>query len=189
MNTKTLLLAIIAMVFTCSIKTYAQSQGSEKKILIAYYSLRDGNTRIVAEQIQKNVGGDIFRIETVNAYPAVYREVTDQAKKELESGYRPPLKNEVPDFSQYDIIYLGSPNWWNTIAPAVMTFLESYNFDGKTIVPFITHEGSRLGASVNDIKKLALKATVLKGLPIRGGAVNDAMPDVQQWLKELGMIK
>lgn len=189
MKAKSILLAIIATLFAGGTKSHAQSSTGDKKILIVYYSLRNGNTRIVAEHIQKNVGGDIFRIETVDSYPSEYRSVTDQAKKELESGYRPPLKNTVPNFEQYDIIYLGSPNWWNTIAPAVMTFLEAYNFEGKTIVPFITHEGSRLGASVNDIKKLAPKADVLKGLPVRGGAVNEAMPDVQTWLKELGMIK
>lgn len=189
MKTKYLLSVIIVMLLLGSINTFAQSSDSDKKVLIVYYSLRNGNTRIAAEHIQKNVGGDIFRIETVNAYPSVYNEVTSQAKKELESGYRPPLKTIVEDFDQYDIIYLGSPNWWNTIAPAVMTFLESYNFEGKTIVPFITHEGSRLGASVRDIKKLAPKATVLKGLPIRGGSVNDAMPDIQTWLRELELIK
>jgi flavodoxin len=190
MKTKFLLsILFIIIMSTGSTYTFAQTTKNEKKILIAYYSLRNGNTRIVAEQIQKNVGGDIFRIETVNAYPAQYNDVTAQAKKELQSGYRPPLKTKVHNFDQYDIIYLGSPNWWNTIAPAAMTFLESYNFEGKTIVPFITHEGSRLGASVTDIKKLAPKATVLKGLPIRGGSVNSAEPDVQRWLKELEMIK
>lgn len=185
------LLSIIFIVIVSTVGTYtfAQTTRSEKKILIVYYSLRNGNTRIVAEQIQKNVGGDLFRIETVDTYPAQYNDVTAQAKKELESGYRPPLKTNVQEIGQYDVIYLGSPNWWNTIAPAVMTFLESYNLEGKTIVPFITHEGSRLGASVDDIKKLAPKATVLKGLPIRGGSVNNAEPDVQKWLKELEMIK
>lgn len=186
-----ILLSIISIIImsTTATPAFAQTTKSEKKILIVYYSLRNGNTRIVAEQIQKNVGGDLFRIETVDAYPAQYNDVTVQAKKELESGHRPSLKTTVQDISQYDVIYLGSPNWWNTIAPAVMTFLESYNLEGKTIVPFITHEGSRLGASVDDIKKLVPKATVLKGLPIRGGSVNNAESDVQKWLKELGMIK
>lgn len=179
----------MAMLFSLVGKINAQSSGKEKKVLIVYYSLRNGNTRIVAEQIQKNVGGDIFRIETVNAYPPVYNDVTKQAKEELQSGYRPPLKTKVQNFDQYDVIYLGSPNWWNTIAPAVMTFLEAYNFEGKAIVPFITHEGSRLGASVDDIKKLAPKATVLKGLPIRGGNVDKAEPDVKKWLQDVGMIK
>lgn len=186
---KTIIIIVMAILFSIGGKTYAQSSGKEKKILVVYYSLRNGNTRIIAEEIQKNAGGDIFRIETVNNYPAQYNDVTKQAKEELQSGYRPPLKAKVTDFDQYDIIYLGSPNWWNTIAPAVMTFLESYNFEGKTIVPFITHEGSRLGASVDDIKKLAPKATVLKGLPIRGGNVDKAEPDVKKWLKEIGMTK
>ncbi|MCD8261366.1 MAG: flavodoxin [Bacteroides sp.] len=171
-----------------SIPMFAQT-GNEKKVLIAYYSLRNGNTRVVAEHIRKTVGGEIFRIETVDAYPAVYNKVTTQAKKELESGYRPALRTTIPDFEEYDIIYLGSPNWWNTIAPAVMTFLEDNDFEGKTIVPFITHEGSRLGASITDIEKLAPKANVLKGLPVRGGSVDSALPDVEKWLREIGMTK
>lgn len=189
MNMKTLLSILTIMLLSSPINTFAQSSKSDKKILIVYYSLRNGNTRIVAEQIQKNVGGDIFRIETVKAYPSAYNDVTAQAKKELESGYRPPLKSKIENFDQYDIIYLGSPNWWSTIAPAVMTFLESYNFEGKTIVPFVTHEGTRLGSSVEDIKKLTPQANVMKGFPIRGGSVNDAEPDVQKWLKDLEMIK
>lgn len=160
-----------------------------KKVLVAYYSLHNGNTRVVAEQIRKNVGGDLVRIETVQSYPSEYRAVTDQAKRELESGYRPKLKTTVADFDKYDIVYLGSPNWWGTIAPAVFTFLESYNFEGKTIIPFITHEGSRMGNSESDIKKLAPKATILEGLPIRGRSVDKAEPDVKAWLKKLKQIK
>ncbi len=189
MKTKFFLVAVIAILFAGSVQTYAQTSGTDNKVLIVYYSLRNGNTRIVAEHIRQNVGGDLFRIETVDAYPSIYREVTDQAKKELESNYRPPLKSEVHNFDEYDTIYLGSPNWWNTIAPAVMTFLETHNFEGKTIIPFITHEGSRLGASVDDIKKLASKATVLKGLPVRGSSVDSATSDIQKWLKELNIIK
>ncbi len=188
MKTKILIFLMMTLFTTNSTFMFAQT-GNEKKILIAYYSLHNGNTRVIAQHIQKTVGGDIFRIETVDAYPAVYKEVTAQAKKELESGHRPALKTTVPNFDEYDIIYLGSPNWWNTIAPAIMTFLETYNFEGKTIVPFITHEGSRLGASVADIKKLTPKANILKGLPVRGGSVESALPDVQTWLKEIGMTK
>lgn len=189
MKIRKILIAITAIMSISSTTTFAQTSGNEKKILIAYYSLRNGNTRLVAEEIRKNVGGDIFRIETINAYPAQYNDVTAQAKKELESGHRPELSTSVPNFDQYDVIYLGSPNWWSTIAPAVMTFLESNNFEGKTIVPFITHEGSRLGKSVDDIKKLAPKATVLKGLSIRGGSAATAGADVERWIKELGQTK
>lgn len=191
MKIRNILIAITAIMSISSVTAtaFAQTTGGEKKILVAYYSLRNGNTRLVAEEIQKNVGGDIFRIETVNAYPAQYNDVTAQAKRELESGYRPALSTSVQNFDQYDVIYLGSPNWWGTIAPAVMTFLEGNNFEGKTIIPFITHEGSRMGNSVDDIKKLAHKATVLKGLPIRGGSAANAGGDVQKWLKELGQTK
>lgn len=183
-----LILTLIAMIFS-NTGANAQVETKEKKILIAYYSLRNGNTRIIAEQIQSQVGGDIFRIETVDIYPSNYQALVDQAKKELQSGHRPPLKNKVVNLSDYDIIYIGSPNWWNTIAPAVMTFLEAYSFDDKTIVPFITHEGSRMGESEADIKKLCPKSIVLKGLPIRGGEVNNAKPDVIKWLKEIKMTK
>lgn len=189
MKIKNILLVFIAIMSINSTTAFAKATGNKKKILIAYYSLRNGNTRLVAEEIKKNVGGDIFRIETVNAYPAQYNDVTAQAKKELQSGYRPALSTSVPNFEQYDVIYLGSPNWWGTIAPAVMTFLESNNFEGKTIIPFITHEGSRMGESVDDIKKLAPKTTVLKGLPIRGGSAAKSGADVQRWLKELGQTK
>jgi len=186
MKVMLLLLAILTIIMGNNVQLQGQTTQSGKKILIVYYSLRNGNTRILAEHIQKMAGGDIFRIETVDAYPPAYNDVTTQAKRELESGYRPPLKNKIQDFNKYDIIYLGSPNWWNTIAPPVMTFLENHNFEGKTIIPFITHEGSRMGRSETDIKKLAPKANVLKGLPVRGGSVKNAMPDVQKWLEELG---
>lgn len=93
-----------------------------KKILIAYYSLHNSNTRIIAEQIRNNVGGDLFRIETVQSYPAEYRAVTEQAKKEIDSDFRPKLRTTIKDIDKYDIIYIGSPNWWGTITPAVFTF-------------------------------------------------------------------
>lgn len=94
MKTKALLLALITMLFTNEIKTHAQTPGSEKKVLIVYYSLRNGNTRIVAEHIQKNVGGNIFRIETVDAYPAEYRDVTDQAKKRITIQLPPTTEKQ-----------------------------------------------------------------------------------------------
>lgn len=167
----------------------AQNNPSGKKVLVAYYSLRNGNTRIVAEEIKKNVGGDLFRIETVQSYPAEYRAVTEQAKKELNSRQFPKIKSNVNKPKQYDVIYIGSPNWWGTIAPAVFTFLEANDFSGKIIIPFITHEGSHLGNSVDDIKKLEPKAKVLEGIAIRGGSVNNSADDVKKWLKKIGQIK
>lgn len=181
MKTKLILFALIAMITTDFSLNAQTTPAQGKKILIAYYSLRNGNTRLVAEEIQKNVGGDIFRIETTHGYPSEYRAVTEQARRELDTGFRPPLKANMKNFSQYDIVFIGSPNWWGTIAPTVMTFLESNDFKGKTIVPFITHEGSRLGRSAADIAKLAPGATLLNGLPVRGSSAANCAADVKNW--------
>jgi len=190
MNTKTLLLAIMTMIFTNGLNAQAQSSNSDKKILIVYYSWSNsGNTRNMAEKIKTETGADIFEIVPVKPYPRDYQACVDQAKTEINNKFKPEIKGEVTDFDSYDIIFVGSPNWWSTIAPPVATLLTSYNFSGKTIIPFMTHEGTRMGHSEKDIKDLCPKATVLKGLPIRGGAVNDALPDIQKWLKDLGVIK
>ncbi len=163
MKTKLILFALIAMITTDFSLNAQTTPAQGKKILIAYYSLRNGNTRLVAEEIQKNVGGDIFRIETTHGYPSEYRAVTEQARRELDTGFRPPLKANMKNFSQYDIVFIGSPNWWGTI------------------VPFITHEGSRLGRSAADIAKLAPGATLLNGLPVRGSSAANCAADVKNW--------
>lgn len=173
---------------TSGVDLQAQARSGTKKILVVYYSY-SGNTQIVAKQIQKGTGGDIFELQTVNAYPKEYQAVVDQAKKEVNSGYKPALKAKVQDISQYDIIFIGSPCWWNTFAPPVRTFLTSYNLSGKTIVPFMTHEGSGMGRTEADIKKLCPKSTVLDGLAIRGGSVKSAEAEVTSWLKKIGMLK
>ena len=164
----------------------AEKQG--KKILVAYFS-RSGNTREIANQIHKRVGGDIFEIVTVKPYPKVYRECTDLAKKELESNARPQLAKDVKNMTSYDVVFIGYPNWWGTIPMALFTFLEKYDFAGKIIVPFCTHEGSALGRSVQDITKLAPKAEILEGLAVRGGSVKTAQNEVAAWLGKIGMTK
>ena len=113
---------------------------SQRKILIAYYSY-SGNTAEVAKAIQAKTGGDLFEIKSDHAYPAEYRPMTEQAKKEIADGFRPNLTTKVGNIAQYDIVFLGSPNWWGTITPQVSSFLESYDLNGKTVVPFITHGG------------------------------------------------
>ena len=174
---------------------------SETKRLIAYFSragnnyvggkimnLPVGNTEVAAKMIQKLTGSDIFRIDTIKAYPADYTETTDVAKQELRQNARPELSGHVDNMADYSVIYLGYPNWWGTMPMAVFTFLEEYDFSGKTIIPFCTHEGSGMGRSESDIKKLCPDAKVLKGLPIIGGSVQEAENDIADWLRKLGEI-
>ena len=180
MKSKLLATILTVVVLGIGLGADANAQNGKKKILIAYFS-QSGNTKVIAEQIKKHTGGDLFRIETEQTYPSDYRELTEFAQKELKSGIHPKLKTTVKDFDQYDVIYLGSPNWWNTVAPAVMTF--------KTIVPFMTHEGSRMGIGEIDIKKLATGAKVLKGLPVKGRSVARAEPTVKEWVRKSGHLK
>lgn len=169
------------------------------KNLIAYYSregnnyvggdivdLPVGNTEVVATIIQQVAGGDIFRIETVKKYPADYMETTKVARQELHQNARPELTDHVDEMADYDVIYLGYPNWWGTMPMAVFSFLEEYDFSGKTIIPFCTHEGSQLGRSVDDIRRLEPRASVREGLAVRGGNVTRARDDVTKWLAKLG---
>jgi flavodoxin len=173
----------------------------EEKYLIAYFSregnnsvsgrivnLPIGNTKVVAKMIPEMTGGDVFRIDTVKSYPEGYTENTNVAKKELHDNARPELSSHVENMDSYNVIFLGYPNWWGTMPIPVFTFLKEYDFSGKTIVPFCTHEGSGLGRSEKDITKLCPKATLLKGLAVHGSRVSAAKKDVTNWLNTLGMI-
>jgi len=172
------------------------------KSLIAFFSrkgdnyvggkivnLTVGNTEVAARMIQKLAGGDLFRIETVKDYPSDYEETTDVARQELRQKARPELAGRVDTMADYNVVFLGYPNWWSTMPMAVFTFLEAYDFSGKTIVPFCTHEGSGMGHSESDIRKLCPTATVLNGLAITGGSVHQAGNQVATWLRELGVIE
>lgn len=171
------------------------------KCLIAYFSrpgnnyvngsivnLPVGNTEVVAKMIHEITRGELFPIEAVNTYPLDYTETTEVAKEELRTSARPKLTRQVENFASCDLIFLGYPDWWGTMPMPVYTFLEDYNFSGKTIAPFCTHEGSGLGRSVADIKKTCPKATVLEGLAIKGGEVNNARGAVSGWLRQRGMM-
>jgi flavodoxin len=167
----------------------------EKKSLIAYFSRKGsnyvggsivnlpiGNTEVIANKIQELTGSDMFEIETVKSYPKDYTETTNVAKKELRENARPELTEIVDDMDSYDVIYIGYPNWWGTMPMAVYTFFESYDFSGKTIIPYCTHEGSGMGSSERDIKKLCPNAKVLSGLAIQGGSVKNAAGTIKSWL-------
>lgn len=159
----------------------AQTKGNGK-ILIAYYSL-SGNTKEVAEAIRSQVGGELFAIETVEAYPAEYRETTALAKKQINEGYKPKLKAQVSDISQYDVVFIGSPNWWGTIAPAVSSFLAENNLNGKTVIPFITHGG---GGVQNTVKNLTEQCRGCKVSPEPWVGYSARTMGLSGWLESLG---
>ena len=166
------------------------------KSLIAYYSRKGnnyvggsivnlpiGNTSVIAQKIQEITDAKLFEIKTVKTYPTDYTQTTEVSKVELKNNARPELSESVIDMDSYDTIYLGFPNWWGTFPMAVFTFLESYNFSGKTIIPFCTHEGSGLGKSERDIKKLCPDAKLIPGIAILGSSVSRADDEIKNWLK------
>jgi len=175
--------------------------GIDKNILVAYFSRKGqnyvngeivnlpiGNTEVVAKMIQKITGSGIFHIDSVKHYPIDYTETTEVAKAELSANANPELTNHFKSMDTCDVIFLGYPNWWGTMPMAVYTFLESYDFSKKTIVPYCTHEGSGIGSSERDIKKICPNVKLLAGLAIIGGSVGNADNAVASWLKKLGLI-
>ncbi|MDR2084493.1 MAG: NAD(P)H-dependent oxidoreductase [Bacteroidales bacterium] len=179
MKIKTFLLLLIT---TCLI-TYANAQES-KKVLIVYFS-HSGNTEAVANHIQRVTNADIFEIQTVEAYPQEYKKCTEQAKKEINEGYKPELKTKIDNIASYDIIFVGSPNWWSTIAPPVSSFLSEYDLSGKIVVPFVTHGGGDKANCFDDMEKLCSKSTFKEGIAILGTRVAGMQKDVEVWAKKI----
>lgn len=167
---------------------------SKSHILIAYFSrkgqnyvngsiidLKQGNTAVVAGLASDMLGADSFEIEPIKAYPDNYHECTLVAKDELRVNSRPLLIRNM-DISVYDTIILGYPNWWGTMPMAVRTFLDSHDFSGKTILPFCTHEGSGMGNSEADLKKLVPGADIKRGLAIHGSSAQETSSAIKKWL-------
>jgi flavodoxin len=177
-----------------------QMNGNDTKCVIAYFSrpgnnyvggkivnLPVGNTEVIARMIQGMTGGDLFHIEAVQVYPLDYTETTDVAQQELRANARPKLRSHLEIPASYDVIFLGYPNWYGTMPMPVFTFLEEYNFSGKILAPFCTHEGSGMGQSVADIRKTCPQSAVTDSLAIRGGDVKSAEDDVAGWLRKIGI--
>lgn len=154
-------------------------------VLIVYFS-ETGNTETVANIIHDNVGGDIVKLETTNAYPSNYDELVDYAQQEQQDDARPELSTAIENIEQYDTIFLGYPNWWGDMPMALYTFLDTYDLSGKTIAPFITHGGSGLSGTPENIQEEELNATVTEGLAIDGDEASDSSKDVVEWLNSLG---
>ena len=163
-----------------------ETQMKNWKALTVFCS-HSGITRECARMIHERIGGDLVEIVPEVPYPTEYNAVVAQAKRELQAGYRPAVNNGIREIDGYDVVFIGSPNWWNTVAPPVMTFLDAHDLAGKAAVPFITHGGGGAGRSVRDIANLCPHATVFEGLVVRDREVATAQPRITQWLRKLGM--
>ncbi|MEO4806012.1 flavodoxin [Bacteroides thetaiotaomicron] len=193
------LLAILA----AALPAISQAQNitkdmKDKKVLVAFFSrtgenyavghIEKGNTHIVAEMIAEETGGTLFQIEPVMPYPDDYDECVDIAKKELETNARPAVKGDIA-VEDYDIIFIGYPNWWGNMPMAVYTFIEKHDWNGKTVVPFCTHEGSGLSDTERKLKNACKGASVQKGLAVRGTTAQNsreqARKTVENWLERV----
>ncbi len=142
-----------------------------------------GNTETAAKLIQSKTGADMFKLVPLVSYSEDYNECIAQAKDDQRRGARPELTAYPDSIEQYVTIYLGYPNYWGTMPMCVFTFLEHFDFSGKIIRPFCTHEGSGLGNSVSDIKKLCPNAKVGTGIAIHGARADKSGSDIDKWLK------
>ena len=147
-------------------------------------NIEKGNTEVIAEYIQEFTSADLFKVEPAVEYPADYMECIDVAKKELQKDARPEIRENLEDISSYDTIYIGFPNWWGTLPMPMFTQLEQLDFTGKTVKPFVTHEGSGFGSSQKDLKKLCQGADIKNGLSIPGASVYDVKDTVKAWINE-----
>lgn len=169
-----------------------------KKILVAFFSrtgenyavghIEQGNTHIVAEMIASATGGTLFRIEPATPYPDDYRACTEVAQREKRSKFRPALVGDIAA-EEFDVIFLGYPNWWGDLPMCVYTFLEQHDWQGKVVIPFCTHEGSGLSDTENLLRAACRGASVLNGLAVRGSVAQNerekARKQVLEWLKQL----
>ena len=168
------------------------------KNLIIYYSrkgenywngsiknIAKGNTETVAEFIQKAVGGDMFKVETVKSYAEDYYECCDEAKQELHAQARPELKKYLDSIEDYDNVFICGPCWWGTYPMAIFTQLEKLDFSGKNVMAVMTHEGSGLGSCERDLKQICTGAAFGEGLAVHGADASKSESTVASWAKKV----
>ena len=166
------------------------------KTLIVFFShagenysvgnVKVGNTKLVADEIQKLTGGDEFEIVCEKNYNMPYDDLTRLAKEEQYNGEKPAFKGKIKNIEQYETVFIGGPIWWGTYPQVMFSFFDKYDLNGKTIIPFSTHEGSGLGSVVEDLKKLYPQATFKEAFSIYGHEARKSTKSVDAWVKELG---
>lgn len=186
------------------------AESDEGKILIVYFTAAEnsgvdaiasasyttidgeavGRVRAVADMIQEQTGGELFSIQTSTIYPADGGALIDQAADEQNQDFRPELTSHIENFDDYEIVFVGYPNWWYDMPMAMYSFFEEYDFSGKTIIPFNVHNGSRFSGTINTIQELEPDATVIEdGFTVSEHNVSDARDNVQEWLDGLGYTR
>lgn len=173
-----------------------EPMNNEAKVLIVFFShagenygvgnIKIGNTKLVADEIQRLTGGDEFEIVAEKSYDIPYDALTKLAKEESDKNERPAFKGEIKNIDQYDTVFIGGPIWWGTYPQVMFTFFDKYNLNGKTIIPFSTHEGSGLGSVVSDLKRLYPKADFKTPFSIYGHECQKDLSKVDKWLNGLG---
>lgn len=198
-----LLLSLIPVIGIAQHQNYKNKTNDMKtkqKILVAFFSRADenyavgyiekGNTHIIADIIAAETGADMFHIETEKSYPKEYDKCIAVARQEKQSNARPAIKGDIK-VEDYDIIFLGYPNWWGEMPMAVYTFLEKHKWQDKTIIPFCTHEGSGLSGTERRIQSTCTGGKVLKGIAIRGYTAQNeqetARKAIHAWLEKLDL--
>ena len=167
-----------------------------KKSIVIYFSRADenyfdgemryidkGNTEVIAEYIRDYIGADMFKVEPLNPYPVEYMKCIEEAKVRTRE-HNAPIKENIPDISSYEVIYVGSPIYWGGMSEELFTALIGHDYSGKIIRPFTTHEGSGLSGVPSQLNELCVGARVTKGLAIVGFQVRDAKADVEKWIEE-----
>ena len=202
MKLKSILIAAVGLLLATGCnsqnkqKVEQQKHNAMGKSIIIFFShagdnysvgnIEMGNTKIVADYITEIVGADQFEIVTHKYDGMAYNPLIKLAKEEANKGELPPYEGEAPDLSQYDTVFIGGPVWWGTYPQVMFTLFRDIKLDGKTVIPFTTHEGSGLANCVEDVKAAFPKATVTKGFSIYGHEVRSNKSKVEKWLKGLG---
>lgn len=161
------------------------------KVLITYYS-HSSNTKKLAEFIAKiikdefqNAKIDFFNAEPEKAYSKNYNAVLDEAKRDIKNNHKPKLKNSIEGIESYDVIFIGSPNWWNTMAPPVNSFINSFDLSNKIIMPFCTHGGGGAGNIKRDIEKESKSKQTAKILSVYGSSASRSENEIRKWIKDI----
>ena len=198
---KSFITAVLALLIatSCNAQNKQEIKSSNKnnmsKSIVIFFShagdnysvgnIEVGNTKIMADYITEIKGSDQFEIVTHKYDGMAYMPLIELAKAEANNGELPPYEGTAPDLSQYDTVFIGGPVWWGTYPQVMFTLFKDINLDGKTVIPFTTHEGSGLASCASDVKKTFPKANVTKGFSIYGHEVRTGKAKVEKWLKSL----